>query len=136
MLRKIKTNSKNTQRDVQKLQKELATEKAAQLNQLKDDKFIIIHRCDGVESDFLNILLKLISGKKELLLFLTTIDEQSGHGKFVLQGSAEVVDRLGPVFCEILECKGNGKNGRYQGKITSIKKIGECEKLIKEHFVA
>lgn len=124
---------KTTQRAVQKLQKELAVEKATQINQLKDEKFVIIHRSDGVESDFLNSILKLVSSK-ELLLFLTTTDESSGNGKFVLQGSADIVDRLGPLFCEILECKGNGKNGRYQGKINSMKKIGECEKLITEHF--
>ena len=132
MLKKIKDNLKIQQRCVQKLLKELAVEKSEQINKETDLKYFSLHRTDGLESEFIPAFLKLIKSK-DLFIFLTTIDD-SGKGKMVLQGPTTAVDALGTALCNLLDGKGNGKNGRFQAKINSIKNLKECNAKVKEYF--
>lgn len=129
MVKKLKDNLKDSQKQIQGLLKELATIEA---QQIKNQKYLFLHRKDGVESEFISMFLRLVKSKSTFL-FLTTVDS-SGKGKMILQGSEIDVDQLGPVLCTILEGKGNGKHGRYQAKINNIKLLPLCESKIKNHF--
>lgn len=78
----------------------------------------------------MNIIANEI-GKEETLLFLTVGDEKEA-GLFLLAGSAEAVENLGPRVAELLEGKGAGKRGRYQGKATKMSRRGEVQALLEE----
>lgn len=132
MVKKLKDSVKSTQRAVLKLLKELAAAEVKRVNELTAAKYYWTHRTDGQESEFIGTFLKQIADK-ELFVFVTTADE-SMKGKFVLQGKAADVTSLGPKLCDILDGKGNGSNGRYQAKVNNLKKISECEAVIRQHF--
>lgn len=75
--------------------------------------------------------------RKDLLLLGTAGEETAAAGaggKLVLQGSAADVDALGPAVCELLGGRGAGKNGRFQAKVTSLKRLKECEQLVVDYF--
>uniref|UniRef100_A0A8C9LB22 Alanyl-transfer RNA synthetases family profile domain-containing protein n=1 Tax=Pavo cristatus TaxID=9049 RepID=A0A8C9LB22_PAVCR len=89
----------------------------------------VLHRKEG-DSEFMNIIANEI-GKEETLLFLTVGDEKEA-GLFLLAGSVEAVENLGPRVAELLEGKGAGKRGRYQGKATKMSRRGEVQALLQE----
>lgn len=133
MVKKIKENFKNAQRALQKVLKELAVEEARKLNEMKEHpQYYMLHRKDGLEPDFINVFLKHVK-VENIFYFLITSDD-SGKGHMVLKGKPKDIAELGPVFCSILDGKGNGKNDRFQAKVNNLKGIKECEKKLKEHF--
>uniref|UniRef100_A0A2D4K0V5 Threonyl/alanyl tRNA synthetase SAD domain-containing protein n=2 Tax=Micrurus paraensis TaxID=1970185 RepID=A0A2D4K0V5_9SAUR len=87
----------------------------------------VLHRKDG-DSEFMNILANEI-GTGETLLFLSVGDEKAA-GLFLLAGPSEAVEKLGPRVAELLEGKGAGKHGRYQGKATRMSQRSEVEALL------
>lgn len=89
----------------------------------------VLHRKEG-DSEFMNIIANEI-GKEETLLFLTVGDEKEA-GLFLLAASVEAVENLGPRVAELLEGKGAGKRGRYQGKATKMSRRGEVQALLQE----
>lgn len=131
MVKKMKDNVKSAQKSILKLLKELAAAEACRVNESKA-KFNFVHRADGQESEFIALFLKQITDK-QMLIFVTTGDE-SAKGKFVLQGNDADCAALGPQLSAILDGKGNGAKGRYQAKVNNLKKIADCEAIIKKHF--
>ncbi|OWK15430.1 hypothetical protein Celaphus_00001377 [Cervus elaphus hippelaphus] len=85
---------------------------------------------DG-DSEFMNIIANEI-GPEETLLFLTVGDEK-GAGLFLLAGPAEAVETLGPRVAEVLEGKGAGKKGRFQGKATKMSRRAEVQALLQDY---
>uniref|UniRef100_A0A3Q2QZ97 Alanyl-tRNA synthetase domain containing 1 n=1 Tax=Fundulus heteroclitus TaxID=8078 RepID=A0A3Q2QZ97_FUNHE len=69
---------------------------------------------------------------KETLVFLT-VGEEKGPGLFLLAGPSGPVAELGPRILEILQGKGAGKNGRFQGKANSLARREEAEALLRQH---
>nr|NP_001033162.1 alanyl-tRNA editing protein Aarsd1 isoform 1 [Bos taurus]Q32LK1.1 RecName: Full=Alanyl-tRNA editing protein Aarsd1; AltName: Full=Alanyl-tRNA synthetase domain-containing protein 1 [Bos taurus]AAI09538.1 Alanyl-tRNA synthetase domain containing 1 [Bos taurus] len=88
-------------------------------------------RKDG-DSEFMNIIANEI-GSEETLLFLTVGDEK-GAGLFLLAGPAEAVETLGPRVSEVLEGKGAGKKGRFQGKATKMSRRAEVQALLQDYI--
>uniref|UniRef100_A0A8C6QVJ6 Alanyl-tRNA editing protein Aarsd1 n=1 Tax=Nannospalax galili TaxID=1026970 RepID=A0A8C6QVJ6_NANGA len=83
------------------------------------------------DSEFMNIIANEI-GSEETLLLLTVGDEK-GAGLFLLSGPAEAVETLGPRVAEILEGKGAGKKGRFQGKATKMSRRAEVQALLQDY---
>uniref|UniRef100_A0A8C7F6E4 Alanyl-tRNA synthetase domain containing 1 n=1 Tax=Oncorhynchus kisutch TaxID=8019 RepID=A0A8C7F6E4_ONCKI len=77
-------------------------------------------------------LLRDVAVLIETLVFLT-VGEEKGPGLFLLAGPSGKVSELGPRVLEMLQGKGAGKNGRFQGKVNSMARRGEVETLIQEH---
>lgn len=127
----MKDNVKSSQKMIVKLLKELAAAEATKTN-ASTSKYSFVHRTDGQESEFIAPFLKQITDKQKLV-FVTTADE-SAKGKFILQGNEADVAALGPAISQILDGKGNGSKGRYQAKVNNLKKIAECENIIRMHF--
>lgn len=134
MIQKIKDNLKATQRTFAKVMKELAVYEADKVKQLADPpRYYCLHRSDGIDSDFFSVFVRQLNNK-DMFLFLTSGDETSTKGQMLCQGKAIDVDKLGPILCELMGGKGNGKNGRFQGKVNNLKKLDDCQKAIREYF--
>lgn len=134
MIQKIKENLRTNQRAFAKVMKELAVYEADKVKQLPEPpKFYCLHRTDGIDSDFFSVFTRQL-GNKDMFLFLTSGDESSTKGQMLCQGKVDDVDKLGRTLCELLDGKGNGKNGRFQGKVNDLKKLDDCRKIIREYF--
>lgn len=70
-------------------------------------------------------------GFQDTLIFMTVGDEK-GAGLFLIAGPENIVTEVGPRVSELLQGKGAGKAGRYQGKANSLVKRAEVEALLKE----
>ncbi|CAL8300735.1 unnamed protein product [Lota lota] len=89
-----------------------------------------LHKKEG-DNEFMNIIANEI-GTEETLVFLT-VGEEKGPGLFLLAGPSDVVSEMGPRVLEMLEGKGAGKSGRFQGKANSLARLGEVEALLQQH---
>lgn len=136
LVKKLQTSLKSSQKTIQKLSKELAEKLAIELNGVENPgDFYSLHRNDGVDIDFANTFLRVAKPKKTIFFFITIADGiDSKSGSLIINGNSEDVTVLGPQICELLGGKGNGKNNRFQGKVTQLNKIKDCESLIKKHF--
>uniref|UniRef100_A0A8C2W1Z8 Alanyl-tRNA synthetase domain containing 1 n=1 Tax=Chinchilla lanigera TaxID=34839 RepID=A0A8C2W1Z8_CHILA len=90
---------------------------------------VALHRKDG-DSEFMNIIANEV-GAEDTLLFLTVGDEK-GAGLFLLAGPPEAVETVGPRVAEVLEGKGAGKKGRFQGKATKMSRRAEVLALLQD----
>ncbi|XP_006006018.1 alanyl-tRNA editing protein Aarsd1 [Latimeria chalumnae] len=130
---------------VDKLQKSVKQLQKNNLNLLRDlavlvaqnfksnlarGKLFCLHRKDG-DNEFMNIVANEI-GTEETLIFLTVGDEKAA-GLFLFAGPSDAVDSLGPRVAKILEGKGAGKRGRFQGKANKMSKRSEVEALLQEY---
>uniref|UniRef100_A0A667HST0 Threonyl/alanyl tRNA synthetase SAD domain-containing protein n=1 Tax=Lynx canadensis TaxID=61383 RepID=A0A667HST0_LYNCA len=88
---------------------------------------VTLHRKEG-DSEFMNIIANEI-GSEETLLFLTVGDEK-GAGLFLLAGPAEAVE----TWAQVLEGKGAGKKGRFQGKATKMSRRAEVQALLQDYI--
>lgn len=139
LLQKLQQNVKGTRKSFQQLLKDFATAEAERLEDLpkkERPKFICLHRRDGIEVDFINTFLRL--APEEIFYFLTVSEGvsagSSAKGHLVLRGDPEIVQQLGPQFLELLDGKGNGKEGSFQGKINNLAKLQDCQELLEAHF--
>lgn len=73
-------------------------------------------------------------GNKDIFLFLTSGDESFTKGQMLCQGKPDDVNQLAEALCKLLDGKGNGKNGRFQGKVNNLKKLVDCGKVIRDYF--
>ncbi|XP_051770646.1 alanyl-tRNA editing protein Aarsd1 [Ctenopharyngodon idella] len=92
--------------------------------------FLSLHNKDG-DNEFMNIIANEI-GFQDTVIFLT-VGEEKGAGLFLLAGPENIVTEVGPRVSELLQGKGAGKAGRYQGKANSLVKRAEAEALLQEH---
>ncbi|KAL7011821.1 hypothetical protein ACKWTF_014474 [Chironomus riparius] len=136
LIKKLQTTAKYSQKTIQKLSRELAAILAQQVNDQPNPKpYYFLHRSDGVEIDFANTFLRNAKPKSQIFFFITITDGiDSKSGSLVLQGSPEDVDALGGEITKILDGKGNGKNGRFNAKVTKLNKLKECEAFVKKYF--
>ncbi|KAM4715133.1 LOW QUALITY PROTEIN: alanyl-tRNA editing protein Aarsd1-like [Anableps anableps] len=83
------------------------------------------------DNEFMNIIANEIN-TEETLVFLT-VGEEKGPGLFLLAGPRGQVTELGPRILALLQGKGAGKNGRFQGKANSLARREEVEELLRQH---
>lgn len=130
---------KSTRKSFQQLLKDFANAEAERLENLPKamrPKYFALHRRDGIEVDFINTFLR--NAPEEIFYFLTVSESVSSgsgaKGHMVLRGEPTLVEQLGPKFLELLEGKGNGKENNFQGKITNLSGLQECNALLEAHF--
>ncbi|KAF7662451.1 hypothetical protein LDENG_00235460 [Lucifuga dentata] len=141
----LKTGPDEHVEAVDKLQKSVKLLQKTNLNLLRDmavliaqsfksnpqrGNFFSFHKKEG-DNEFMNIIANEI-GTKDTLVFLT-VGEEKGPGLFLLAGPSGLVTELGPRVLEMLQGKGAGKNGRFQGKANSLAQRGEVEALLQQH---
>nr|KAF6458378.1 prostaglandin E synthase 3 like [Rousettus aegyptiacus] len=131
-VKKLQNSSKLLQKNNLNLLRDLAVHIAHSLRTSPDwGGVVTLHRKEG-DSEFMNIIANEI-GSEETLLFLTVGDEK-GAGLFLLAGPAEAVETLGPRVAEVLEGKGAGKKGRFQGKATKMSRRAEVQTLLQDYI--
>lgn len=139
LVQKLQQNVKGTRKSFQLLLKDFATAEAERLELMpkkERPKHFSIHRRDGIEVDFINTFLRLAP---EGIFYFLTVSEgvsagSSAKGHLVLRGDPELVEKLGPEFMDLLEGKGNGKEGSFQGKINNLARLQECQELLETQF--
>ncbi|XP_068162369.1 alanyl-tRNA editing protein Aarsd1-like [Antennarius striatus] len=99
-------------------------------NNPQSGNFFSLHKKDG-DNEFMNILASELNTEKTLVFL--TVGEEKGPGLFLLTGPSGPVAELGPQVLELLKGKGAGKNGRFQGKASSLSRRGEAEALLQQH---
>uniref|UniRef100_A0A3B3WMF3 Alanyl-transfer RNA synthetases family profile domain-containing protein n=1 Tax=Poecilia mexicana TaxID=48701 RepID=A0A3B3WMF3_9TELE len=88
------------------------------------------HNLKEGDNEFMNIIANEIN-TEETLVFLT-VGEEKGAGLFLLAGPSGQVTELGPRILELLQGKGAGKNGRFQGKANSLARREEVEAFLRQ----
>ncbi|KAK2820768.1 hypothetical protein Q5P01_023727 [Channa striata] len=88
------------------------------------------HKKEG-DNEFMNIVANEIN-TEETFVFLSVGDEK-GPGLFLLAGPSEQVAEMGPRVLEMLQGKGAGKNGRFQGKANSLARREEVVTFLREY---
>ncbi|XP_061519948.1 alanyl-tRNA editing protein Aarsd1 [Phycodurus eques] len=130
---------------VDKLQKSMKLVQKTNLSLLRDMALLVTHNFKndpqrgnffslhkkGGDNEFMNIIVNEIN-TEETLVFLT-VGEEKGPGLFLLAGPNEQVTEIGPRLLELLQGKGAGKNGRFQGKANSLARRAEVEALLRQH---
>ncbi|XP_075418009.1 alanyl-tRNA editing protein Aarsd1 isoform X1 [Tenrec ecaudatus] len=131
-VKKLQNSTKLLQKNNLNLLRDLAVHIAHSLRNSPDwGGVVVLHRKEG-DSEFMNIIANEV-GAEETLLFLTVGDEK-GAGLFLLAGPAEAVENLGPRVAEVLEGKGAGKKGRFQGKATKMSRRAEAQALLQDYI--
>lgn len=127
---KLQKSVKMLQKNNLSLLRDLATLIASDFKNRPDRaKVFSLHRKEG-DNEFMNIIANEI-GTEDTVVFLTVGDEKAS-GLFLLAGPPRIVDDLGPQVCKILDGKGAGKGGRFQGKANKMSQRGEAERLLQE----
>ncbi|XP_017869358.1 PREDICTED: alanyl-tRNA editing protein Aarsd1-B [Drosophila arizonae] len=139
LVQKLHQNIKSTRKAFQQLLKDFANAEAERLENLPKaarPKYFSLHRRDGIEVDFINTFLR--NAPEEIFYFLTVSEGvssgSSAKGHMVLRGQPSLVEQFGPQFMDLLEGKGNGKENNYQGKITNLAKLQDCNALLEAYF--
>ncbi|XP_040885264.1 alanyl-tRNA editing protein Aarsd1 isoform X2 [Toxotes jaculatrix] len=99
-------------------------------NNPQGGNFFSLHKKEG-DNEFMNIVANEIN-TQETLVFLT-VGEEKGPGLFLLAGPSRPVAEMGPRVLEMLQGKGAGKNGRFQGKANSLARRAEVEALLQQY---
>ncbi|KAM4715580.1 alanyl-tRNA editing protein Aarsd1 [Anableps anableps] len=141
----LKTGPDEHVEAVEKLQKSVKLFQKTNLSLLRDmavliaqnvknnperGNFFSLHKKEG-DNEFMNIIANEIN-TEETLVFLT-VGEEKGPGLFLLAGPRGQVTELGPRILALLQGKGAGKNGRFQGKANSLARREEVEELLRQH---
>ncbi|XP_062520178.1 alanyl-tRNA editing protein Aarsd1-like [Corticium candelabrum] len=93
------------------------------------DPVACIHRDDG-DMEFMNSVANELAPQG--IVCLITVGPEKGAGQFLLAGSEDIISSLGPKVAEILDGKGGGRKGRYQGKANGLRGREKAEALIRE----
>ncbi|XP_036319145.1 alanyl-tRNA editing protein Aarsd1-B isoform X2 [Rhagoletis pomonella] len=136
LIQKLQTNLKSSAKAFQKLLKDVAISEAEKIENTPHPypKYYCLHRKDGIEPDFINTFLR--NAPENIFYFLTVSENTTNNGKglMVLRGEKEDVQKFGPLFLELLQGKGNGRETNFQGKFNNGSKIPECNALLEKHF--
>ncbi|ESO03133.1 hypothetical protein HELRODRAFT_112439 [Helobdella robusta] len=132
LLQKIQNSLKVAQKNALTLLRESAMHECERLNGMSEPPaYHCLYKKEG-DSEFMNIIANNVSNKN-MLLFLSC-GEERGAGLFLVSGDPGDVQLLGPKIAELLEGRGAGKQGRYQGKCNAIQQRNKVEELIRTHF--
>lgn len=129
---RIQTSLKTVNKVTKSQLKEIAQLEAYQLKATSQRKtYLYIHRENG-DMDYMNALVSELSDQP--LPVLVMVGPDKGPGQFLLYGNEKQVSQIGPKIATLLEGKGGGKKGRFQGKASTLKTRNAVEDLLKEFF--
>ena len=105
---------KQTARLLKKRTDELAELQAGVL-QTAQGPLIHHHQDDGDMGSLRSIVQKVVQ-PNDPRVFLLTASDPNGGGVFLIAGEPTAVETIGPVVADMVEGRGGGRGGRFQGK--------------------
>lgn len=127
---RIQSSFKSLNKTAKSQLKELAQLEGYQLKATRQaETYFYVHRENG-DMEYMNTLVNELSDQG--LPVLVTVGPDKGPGQFLLFGEEKQVSQIGPKIASVLEGKGGGKKGRYQGKVNTLKTRKEAEELLKK----
>ena len=128
-LEKIVAARNSLQRQKNRLEEELAKLLGEKLA-ATPEAVAALHR-DDTDFGFLNRVSRAAHDlRPDLLVLLTTGSSQeqmkNRSGLFLMTGPPDAVSELGPVVAEVLEGRGGGAKGRYQGKAQRLENLEDA----------
>lgn len=97
-----------------------------------ENLLFILHRKEG-DIDFMNSIIREMENEN-VTIFITCGDE-TGTGSFLLYGKEDVISQLGHGVANILDGKGGGKKGRFQGKANKISNRMQAAEFLQENIL-
>lgn len=101
-------------------------------SQAEKTPLFILHRKEG-DGDFMNSIVREME-KEDVTIFITCGDDNE-NGLFLLTGKENVISNLGPRVAKILDGKGAGKKGRFQGKAKKISHRMKAAQFLQEQIL-
>lgn len=113
--------------------RELASLEASMFKQAAEqDKVFVKFRRDG-DNDYVLVLLSELEDP-DLPKLVSTGNDKEG-GSFVLAGTQDLVQNLGPKICQVFEGKGAPSKGVFRGKTPKPEsRLAKAEKLLRDYL--
>jgi misacylated tRNA(Ala) deacylase len=134
---KVLQFQKSAVKDIKNMQKEIAVLVAEKiLNECEEnsESFGVVHyhREEG-DMVFMQSLLAALGDARNQYVFVLSVGKSSSEGMFMIAGPSEFVTAHAKEVVGIIDGKGGGgKNGTYQGKAKSMKKMSDLVNKLKE----
>ncbi|MGM0556472.1 MAG: alanyl-tRNA editing protein [Myxococcota bacterium] len=116
---KLIDDAKTAQRELRSAREELSARLGRALAR-QNGRFVAAHRSERDFKFLEAVAVAALDVDGTDVVFLTASESPSGEGVFLLAASAEFVDAHGDDVAEMLDGRGGGRPGRYQGKAGAI----------------
>lgn len=93
-----------------------------------DDDWAVHHLDVGDAAYVRKVALEACRGRPGRRALVTA---GQGSGPFALAGPPDWVDRAGPIIAKLLQGRGGGRNGLFQGKAGSLRNIGKAKEILR-----
>lgn len=138
LIQKLLEREKNLQRTLKQTRTALAEAQAAALRHATGP--LVYHHQLGGDLGQLRVLAQHAIQDADARIFILTSAHPDGSGVFLLAGQPDGVAQLGPVVAQMINGRGGGAGGRFQGKADSVQitkeQIAELLDLLKSQGLA
>jgi misacylated tRNA(Ala) deacylase len=132
LVRKLHTEARATGKTLTKTQEELAALLAERAVAAGGVASLLREEADFPLAAFVDA----VKARAPNALGLAAAGEKGAAGQFVVFGPEALVAELGPKVAQLLEGKGGGRQGKFQGKSQSLARFGDALKLCAERLAA
>lgn len=135
-LDKLLESQKLLFKDVKAAQNELAEAVAkdllAQCGSQSSSGVVLYHRIGGDLAFLQTVLSHLDAVKDSVVIVLAVSQAQENEGIFLLAGPAAFIAQHGKQLAQVINGKGGGRNGVFQGKAKALGRLDEMVAMLKE----
>lgn len=111
--------------------KELAKFEAKECSTKAQESCYIFHHREDADMEYIfTFLNSLPDESKSWIVFVSAGTVKTG-GQFAIRGPDDKVTKISPEIVKLIDGKGGGKKGQFQGKASSFKNIDQVEDVIK-----
>jgi len=137
LVQKLQTSLGQAKKVQSSLHQELASllgQSLAQSAGSWGESLCVMHR-EEQDFRFLESIANVcLQHKPEALVVLTASSQPKGPGVFFCAGNPQQVKKAGDIIAQVMDGRGGGRPGRYQGKINHIEKREDACQALAKHF--
>ncbi|XP_037068597.1 alanyl-tRNA editing protein Aarsd1-like isoform X1 [Pollicipes pollicipes] len=135
ILDKWQRSLKTSQRACRQLLRQLAQAEVTRFRSAAPPLgFLSVHQPAG-DAEFMATVVSLLDDET-VLAVVTVGGEDGGAGSLLVRGPAELVSRVAPKLCQLMDGKGAGKNGRFTARLASLKRRPEADDVIRQEITS
>lgn len=133
LITKSQAEARTSRQKIKKLTKDLS--EAVVVQMISSSKPYILYSCEETEMSFLDALAAELKEKapERLCVLTATTKIGSKEGNFIVCGPEEPVTFLGKELCALLQGKGGGRKGKFQGKGKAFDNLEQVEGLLQKY---